>query len=126
MQTQLTEGKKWDVVKSHLKKHKGKYLLGAASGAAASGIIAADKGYLGDDVMKSTQNAKMYLAGKGNSLGNKMAAQGRDMQKTDYKSVEAVGKYLEKAGRGLARKTADSWERSLLKREGIDIDKFKK
>ena len=119
----IIEGEKWDAVKSHLKKHKGKYLLGAA---AAGGVLSADKGYLGDDVMKSTQDVKMYLASKGNSLGGKIAAQGRDMQKTDYKSVEAVGKYLEKAGRGLSRKTADSWERSLLKREGIDIDKFKK
>jgi len=34
MQTKLTEGEKWDAVKSHLKKHKGKYLLGAGLGLA--------------------------------------------------------------------------------------------
>ena len=38
MQTELTEGKKWDAVKSHLKKHKGKYLLGAAAAGAGIGI----------------------------------------------------------------------------------------
>jgi len=30
MQTQITEGEKIDAIKAHLKKHKGKYLLGAA------------------------------------------------------------------------------------------------
>ena len=33
----LLEGKKWDKVKKHLRKHKGKYLLGA--GVAAGGFL---------------------------------------------------------------------------------------
>jgi len=38
MQTQITEGEKIDAIKAHLKKHKGKYLLGAAVGATAVGV----------------------------------------------------------------------------------------
>ena len=110
----ISEGRKIDAIKDHLKRNKKKYLLGAS----LAGLVSAEKGAFGNKIQDDVRGLEKKVLRKTSKTGSDMLYLGKDMKNTGVnQTVKFVGKNIEIVGRKIRRMSLD-------RRDSIDSQKY--